>query len=290
MLKDLIPIISQKIEEEIESTKPLSGGSISSAYLINTTKSKYFLKVNSAPNALKMFHEEQRGLNAIESTKTIAVPHVYFVDIHNQNAFIVMDYIESKRPSPSDYTRLGVELAELHKVTLNEFGFSSDNFIGSLPQSNKKHDSWSDFYWNERIYPQLQLALNAGLLSAEEVPNEDQFISLFNSYIDDFKPSLLHGDLWGGNYLISEDGTPFLIDPAVYIGHSMVDIAMSQLFGSFGPEFYNSYHKIIERPKQYNEQIDLYQLYYLLVHLNLFGKGYYSSVSTILSRYFQKSK
>ena len=290
MLKDLIPVISQKIAEEIVSTKPLSGGSISSAYLINSDKSKYFLKVNSAPNALKMFHEEQKGLNAIEATKTIAVPHVYFADILDQNAFILMDFIESKRPSPSDYSRLGIELAKLHMAVFNEFGFTSDNFIGSLPQRNKKHDRWSDFYWNERIYPQLQLALNEGLLSVDEVPTQDQFISLFNSFIDEFKPSLLHGDLWGGNYLISEDGTPFLIDPAVYIGHNMVDIAMSQLFGSFGPEFYDSYHKIIERPKQYNEQIDLYQLYFLLVHLNLFGKGYYSSVSTILSRYFQNSK
>lgn len=290
MLKDLIPVISQKIAEEIVSTKPLSGGSISSAYLINTAKSKYFLKVNSAPNALKMFHEEQKGLNAIEATKTISVPHVYFADILDENAFILMDFIESKRPSPSDYSRLGVELSKLHMAVFNEFGFNSDNFIGSLPQSNKKHDSWSEFYWNERIYPQLQLALNEGLLGAKEVPTEDQFTSLFNSFIDEFKPSLLHGDLWGGNYLISEEGTPFLIDPAVYIGHNMVDIAMSQLFGSFGPEFYDSYHKIIERPKQYNEQIDLYQLYFLLVHLNLFGKGYYSSVSTILSRYFQNSK
>ena len=290
MLKDLIPVISQKIAEEIVSTKPLSGGSISSAYLINTDKSKYFLKVNSAANALKMFHEEQKGLNAIEAIKTIAVPHVYFADILDQNAFILMDFIESKRPSPSDYSRLGIELAKLHMAVFNEFGFTSDNFIGSLPQRNKKHDRWSDFYWNERIYPQLQLALNEGLLSVDEVPTQDQFISLFNSFIDEFKPSLLHGDLWGGNYLISEDGTPFLIDPAVYIGHNMVDIAMSQLFGSFGPEFYDSYHKIIERPKQYNEQIDLYQLYFLLVHLNLFGKGYYSSVSTILSRYFQNSK
>lgn len=286
MITNLIPTISQKIDEEIVSTKPLSGGSISSSYLIITNKSKYFLKVNSASNALNMFHEEQLGLNAIESTKTIAVPHVYFVDILDPFAFILMDYIESKRPSSIDYQRLGIELAELHKVAFEEIGFTSDNFIGSLPQSNKKHESWSNFYWNERIYPQLQLALNAGLLSAEEIPSQEKFTSLFNSIVDEFKPSLLHGDFWGGNYLISEDGTPYLIDPAVYNGHNMVDIAMSQLFGSFGQEFYDSYHKIIERPKHYNEQIDLYQLYYLLVHLNLFGKGYYSSVSTILSRYF----
>jgi fructosamine-3-kinase len=290
MIKNIIPFISDILGEKIESSKPLSGGSISSAYLINTTCSKYFLKVNSAANALKMFHEEQKGLNAIESTNTISVPYVYLVDILDKNAFIMMDYIESKRPNPADYSRLGSELSKLHQISYNEYGFSTDNFIGSLPQSNKKHANWSDFYWSERISPQMHLALKEGLLNVEEVPTEDQFKSLFNSFIDEFKPSLLHGDLWGGNYLISADGAPFLIDPAVYIGHNMVDIAMSQLFGSFGQEFYNSYHEIIERPKYYNEQIDLYQLYYLLVHLNLFGKGYYSSVSTILSRYFQNSK
>ena len=97
---------------------------------------------------------------------------------------------------------------------------------------------------------------------------------------------LLHGDLWGGNYLIATDGAPYLIDPAVYYGHSMVDIAMSRLFGGFGSEFYDAYHQIIPQPVHHDIQIDLYQLYYLLVHLNLFGSGYYSSVSSILKRYF----
>ena len=286
MIKSIIPFISDKLAEEIVSTKPLSGGSISSAYLIKTNRKEYFVKVNSASNAMKMFHEEQMGLNAIESTNTIAVPRVHFTDTYNENSLIVMDYVESKRPTPTDYRRLGLELAKLHKTTFNEFGFDSDNFIGSLPQNNKKHEGWSNFYWNERIAPQLRLALKNGLLSEEEAPTEDKFKGLFNSFVDEVRPSLLHGDLWGGNYLISTDGTPFLIDPAVYYGHNMVDIAMSQLFGSFGIEFYDSYHNVIERPKHYDELIDLYQLYYLLVHLNMFGKGYYSSVSAILNRYF----
>ena len=290
MIKNLIPIISEKLKEEIEFSKPLSGGSISSAYLINTTKSKYFLKVNSASNALKMFHEEQRGLNAIKSTGTIAVPDVHFVDLFDKKAFILMDYIDSKRPDTSDYIRLGTEVANMHQIINSDFGFSTDNFIGNLTQRNKKHTHWSDFYWSERISPQLQIALKEGLLSFKEVPSKEQFSELIVSIASDVKPSLLHGDLWGGNYLISMDGTPYVIDPAVYYGHSMVDVAMSQLFGSFSVEFYNSYHKIIEKPKYYTEQIDLYQLYYLLVHLNLFGKGYYSSVSTILSKYFQNPK
>jgi fructosamine-3-kinase len=96
----------------------------------------------------------------------------------------------------------------------------------------------------------------------------------------------LHGDLWAGNYLISTDGTPYLIDPAAYYGHSLVDIAMSKLFGSFGQSFYDAYHEINPKSENYSQQIELYQLYYLLVHLNLFGSGYYSSVSSVLRKYF----
>lgn len=286
MLGNIIPFISDKLAEEIESTKPLSGGTISSAYLINTTQTQYFLKLNSADNALEMFHAEQYALSEIESTATIAVPRVHLVDTFNDKSLIVMDYVESKRPTPADYYRLGAELAKLHQVSADMFGFSCDNFIGNLPQSNTLNGSWTEFYWSERINPQFQLALENGLLRIDEVPNKEIFTERFESITKDVKPSLLHGDLWGGNYLISTDGTPYLIDPAVYYGHSMVDIAMSKLFGSFGSDFYNSYHEVLDKPENYSEQIDLYQLYFLLVHLNLFGKGYYSSVSAILNRYF----
>lgn len=286
MIEDIIPVISEKLEGEIVSTKPLSGGSISSAYLINTTQAQFFIKINSADSAIEMFHAEQKGLEAIEYTDTIAVPHVHLVGTHNENAYILMDYVESKRPTPSDYGKLGEKLAMLHQIKADKFGFSSDNFIGSLPQSNNTHGNWSEFYWSERISPQFELAMEKELLRSEEIPSIEQFINIFNSVTSNVEPSILHGDLWGGNYLISNEGTPYLIDPAVYYGHYMVDIAMSQLFGSFGSEFYNSYHKIIAKSENYNEQIDLYQLYFLLVHLNMFGKGYYSSVSTILKRYF----
>ncbi|MBK5195129.1 MAG: fructosamine kinase family protein, partial [Proteiniphilum sp.] len=217
---------------------------------------------------------------------TIAVPHVHLVDSFEGTSFLLMEFIESKRADGSDYRRLGAALAQLHQCTQADYGFSADNFIGSLPQSNQAHSKWADFYWTERILPQLQRAVRDGMLSKKEIPAEDKAIPLFNNLFGDVKPSLLHGDLWGGNYLIATDGTPYLIDPALYYGHSMVDISMSRLFGGFGAEFYNAYHEIIPQPVSYTEQIELYQLYYLLVHLNLFGSGYYSSVLSILKRYF----
>ena len=181
----------------------------------------------------------------------------------------------------------GTQLAKLHLNHKAKFGFTSDNFIGSLPQSNKQYSDWANFYWHERIAPQLKLAKQNNLLHASKIISEQTAIAVFEELLGkDVKPTLLHGDLWAGNYLIATDGTPYLIDPATYWGHSMVDIAMSKLFGGFGNEFYTAYHEIIPKTDNYNAQIDLYQLYFLLVHLNLFGRSYYGSVSSILKHYF----
>lgn len=278
--------ITAQLNEKIIATRSLSGGDISSAYLLQTTTKNYFLKVNDKPFALEMFRAEQQGLQAIEETQTIAVPHVHLVDSVDGKSFLLMDFVESKRPDSSDYERLGRQLAELHQCTQTDFGFSGDNFIGSLPQRNQPHTDWAEFYWFERILPQLQMALAKQLLRKNETPSKEKAIAVFNNIFGNVMPSLIHGDLWSGNFLIAVKGTPYLIDPATYFGHSMVDIAMSKLFGGFGTSFYNAYHEIIPKSENYSQQIELYQLYYLLVHLNLFGSGYYSSVSSILKKYF----
>lgn len=285
-LAHILPYITSCLGERVMNARPVSGGDISSAYRVNTETGQYFLKVNSASFALEMFYSEREGLQAIEESKTIAVPHVHLAGSINGQAFLLMDLVESKRPNLSDYQHLGRKLAELHQCSQADFGFSSDNFIGSLPQQNNPHPDWAEFYWFERILPQLQLALRDGLIQRNMIPEEERAITLFREISGDIRPALLHGDLWGGNYLIAADGTPFLIDPAVYYGHSMVDIAMSRLFGGFGAGFYDAYHEIIPKSPYYDIQIELYQLYYLLVHLNLFGSSYYSSVASILKRYF----
>lgn len=285
-MKGLVGYISDKIHSPVTSYNSVSGGDISSTYLLQTETERYFLKVNSKPFALQMFHAEQKGLQAIEDTKTIAVPHVNLVDSLEEKSFLLMDFVESKRPDSSDYYRLGKQLAKLHQTTQTNFGFPNDNFIGSLPQSNTPHEKWAAFYWYERIFPQLKMALDNQLLRENEIPSEEKAVEVFNHVYGNVTPSLLHGDLWGGNYLIAANGTPYLIDPATYYGHSMVDMAMSKLFGGFGQSFYDAYHEIVPKTESYDAQIDLYQLYYLLVHLNLFGHGYYSSVISILKRYF----
>ena len=283
---EVIAFIESNLQESILDIQPVSGGDISSAYRLTTENRTFFLKSNSGLEAYKMFEAEKLGLEAIASTKTVKTPKVYFCYQFDGLSVILMEHIRTKPASSSDMELLGQQLAQLHQSTASHFGLTTNNFIGSLPQSNALHESWNNFYIEERLKPQLKLARRAGLLNEDEIPEDSRVYESCDMLFKDVKPSLLHGDLWSGNYLISENGKPNLIDPAVYYGHSEVDIAMSKLFGGFAEPFYRSYHEVIPKTKGFDARIDLYQLYYLLVHLNLFGRSYYGSVKRILSTYF----
>lgn len=278
--------LSNLIGSKVEHVQSVSGSDISSAYLIETSKEKCFLKVNSNSTALEMFLSEAKALKTIANTSTIATPKVIVCDSFDEKHFLLLEYIEAKSPNSNDLKLFGNQLTQLHQVTSDEFGFDSNNFIGSLNQSNKKHYNWNVFYIEERLFPQFQLAKSKGLLNEKEIPNKDKLKEICFPFFNNVKPSLLHGDLWSGNYLISTSGKPYLIDPALYFGHNEVDIAMSKLFGGFGQSFYKSYHNNLPKDALTEDRFQLYQLYYLLVHLNLFGSSYYSSVKQILRNYF----
>ncbi len=285
-MKALVDYLSNLIGEKISDYKPISGGDISRAFLLRTSKTQYFLKVNSGDNAHTMFLREMSGLKVISKTNTIKTPKVFKCGIFKDLSFLLMEYIERKSPSNKDFELLGNQLALLHNVTKNEFGFEEDNFIGSLPQSNQKHNSWINFYLEERVIPQIQFALSNNLLSSKDVPSKQSMNKVCKEFFKDINPSFLHGDLWSGNFLIASDGTPYLIDPAVYYGHHEVDIAMSKLFGGFGMPFYKAYQEHFQFDSLTDGRIELYHLYYLLVHLNLFGSSYVGSVNRILFKYF----
>lgn len=230
---------------------------------------------------------EKTGLEAISQTNTIKVPKVLFCGQYESMAYLIMEFVESKRPSQSEMESLGNQLAALHKTQVqNYFGWQQDNFIGNLPQSNKSHPSWISFYTHERLLPQLKSARDFGYLDFEEMPSEENLLKTCQSLFPEINPSLLHGDLWSGNYLISKSGKPYLIDPAVYFGHYEVDLAMTRLFGGFDMAFYHAHAEYFSKVPQQNERDDIYQLYYLLVHLNLFGRSYYDPVKKLLKRYF----
>jgi len=284
--QEFINHLSNLLESKTENIQSVSGGDISSAYVIKTSSENFFLKVNSNVTALDMFLSEEKALKTIANTNTIAAPKVIACNSFDNNSFLLMEFIEAKSPNSKDLELFGNQLAQLHKITNNEFGFDSNNFIGSLNQSNKQHNNWNDFYTEERLIPQFELAKSKGLLNIEEIPNKKLLKERCLRYFKNITPSLLHGDLWSGNYLISTSGRPYLIDPALYFGHNEVDIAMSKLFGGFGQAFYELYHSIIPKDEFTDDRIQLYQLYYLLVHLNLFGSSYYSSVKQIMNNYF----
>ncbi|RSK39315.1 fructosamine kinase family protein [Mangrovimonas spongiae] len=278
--------IENSLSAKIKSMTSVSGGDISSAFKIITSDQSYFLKTNTASNTLNMFQTEAEALKTIAHTNTIATPKVLDYSKFENISYLLLEFIESKSPSSKDFKTLGKQLATLHQKTNSYFGLQKDNFIGSLKQPNKPTNSWNTFYVNKRLLPQLQLAQKNGLISKNECPPINIMLENFHPLFQNIKPSLLHGDLWGGNYLISKNGTPFLIDPAIYFGHSEVDIAMTKLFGGFSENFYNAYHDSIPTDEFTSNRIEIYQLYYLLIHLNLFGRSYYNSVITILKKYF----
>lgn len=233
-----------------------------------------------------MYDVEKQGLEAIAETKTIGIPKVLGCASLNNTAFLVLDFIEGKSPNDNDFETLGNALGLLHQHSSDSFGWATDNFIGSLPQSNKRHSDWVSFYTKERLWHQLTLAKENKLLSKSEIPDLQNILKVCHPFFEDVNPALLHGDLWSGNYIIDSNGFPYLIDPAPYFGHREVDIAMTRLFGGFASSFYLAYNQHFETNKFEKEKSDIYQLYYLLVHLNLFGRSYYDSVKTIIRRYF----
>ncbi len=287
MEKYLIDHIGFRLGAPIKAASRLSGGDISQAFLLETGSGRFFCKVNQDSSAHAFFVAEKEGLEAISKTNTIAVPQVLLCEESDFGAFMLMEYIEPGDATSMDMALFGRQLGALHLAYgAGSYGWNTDNFIGSLPQSNQKYTDWNVFYSKERLLPQFMLAKDRMLLRSPEIPSETALLKTCQNLFPETKPSLLHGDLWSGNYLISKNGTPYLIDPAVYFGHHEVDIAMTRLFGGFGPDFYGAYAERFPEVGGESARTDLYQLYYLLVHLNLFGKSYYSSVSSILKKYF----
>ena len=237
-------LIEEKLNQKVKSFTPLSGGCISSAYKIKSTEgSDYFLKFN--PSACNdMFVKEANGLNELAKANTLRVPKVLSFSEDN----ILLEYIPTGNKNKNFFEEFGRDFAEMHKFTSEEFGFYEDNYIGSnlqknIPNKNEK-TNWINFYFNKRILYQVQLAEKLGNLTSEL----RKLVSRLEGKIEevlgdsDEKPSLLHGDLWGGNYMVDESGSAVLIDPAVYYGHREADLGMTQLFGGFSPEFYKSYN------------------------------------------------
>lgn len=275
-----------QIPSEIQAVSPISGGDINAAYRLELPETNLFVKSNSATRFPGMFVAEQRGLDLLRANTALRVPETHFVCEFEGNAFLVMEFVQQGAPSADMSGHFGAELAKLHRSTQEEFGLDHNNYIGSLPQSNTFHKTWVDFFINERLEPQLQLARKAGYYSTKLESSYNAILKRLPDIFPTEPPALLHGDLWGGNYITGPDGNVCFIDPAVYYGHREMDIGMSRLFGGFSTEFYRAYNEEYSLEPGWQDRIDIANLYPLLVHVNLFsGGGYLSQVERILSRF-----
>jgi protein-ribulosamine 3-kinase len=282
---ELTGFLETNLSIKIISAMPVSGGSINAVYCLRTTKGKYLLKLNNRDKFPGMFKCEAEGLRAIAKTNTIAVPGIVLQDDVDDKCFLLLEWIETRRPTAKASALLGQQLARMHQATAGSFGFDSDNYMGSLKQSNKKNGSWSEFFIQDRLMPMVKTGIDKELLNRTDTANFEQLYKKLPELFSEEPSSLIHGDLWSGNYLISEDEKPYLIDPAVSYGHREFDIAMTTLFGGFSNEFYAAYNEAFPLEKGWQQRMDLWNLYPLLVHLNLFGMGYLGQVRDCLNEY-----
>ncbi len=270
----------------------LGGGCINSAYRIGDGRQNWFVKLNSA-HKLEMFEAERDGLNELAAARAIRVPRPLATGIAEGQAFIVMEALELG--GSGSQAQLGQELAQLHRCQGERFGWYRDNTIGSTHQPNRQHDDWIEFWREERLGAQLEMAKGNGasrrLLSDGERLLAD-LPGLFEGH--DPAPSLLHGDLWSGNYaFMSRDGrytgtpgdsVPVIFDPAVYYGDREADLAMTELFGGFRGEFYDAYEEAWPLDPGYKVRKGLYNLYHIINHFNMFGGGYGSQAEGVAGR------
>jgi protein-ribulosamine 3-kinase len=279
--------IEQKLGNKIKSFSSLSGGCISNAYRITTEGNKqYFLKYNPSISN-DMFKKEANGLRELAKPNIIRIPDVLDVD----KDYILLEFISSGSKKKNFFEDFGRSFAEMHKYTADEYGFYEDNYIGSNTQINiadeKEKHSWVSFYLNKRILFQLKLAEKLGNATSELRNGISKLEEKIEEIIGDSEenPSVLHGDLWNGNFMVDENGKAVLIDPAVYYGHREADLGMTKLFGGFSSEFYNSYNETYPLKDGYDYRESIYKLYHVLNHLNLFGGGYYSQAISLIKFY-----
>jgi fructosamine-3-kinase len=252
----------------------LSGGDCSNALRLADGHRRYFVKWGAA-SQLPAFEAEADALDAMAATRSVRVPEAICSGADGGHAWLVTRYIAFTPAAPATAARLGEELAGLHRASADAFGWHRDNVIGRTPQLNDWHPLWPVFFARRRLAPQLQWAhdngadptlLERGRRLLEKMP------AFFSTYQP--SPALLHGDLWGGNWAADERGAPVLFDPATYYGDRETDLAMSELFGGFGPDFYAAYRACWPLDTGYATRKSLYNLYHLLNHFNLFGGGY----------------
>lgn len=260
------------------------GGCINDSFRWETASGPQFVKI--APSAsYAMLEAEAAGLDELAQAGAVRVPAVRGLGATAAQAFLALEWIDFGSPSAASESRLGEQLAWQHRVSAHAFGWRRDNTIGSTEQPNAWGDDWMVFFRERRLRPQLELAARDG----HDGPLRERgalLLELMGAYFGSYRPvpSLLHGDLWGGNWSADASGQPVLFDPAVYFGDREADLAMTRLFGGFGNAFYTAYHSAWPLDQAAGARRTLYNLYHVLNHLHLFGGGYQAQAQSMIDR------
>ena len=287
LVEPIEKLLTKHVQQQglITQTNSVAGGSINEACRLQYEGVSYFVKWNKASAFPGMFQDERDGLDELRHAKSIEIPEVIGTGESGSTAFILMEYVEPSRPTAGFWESFGRGLAKLHQTSQPKFGYHRSNYIGSLRQSNQLHDDWVSFFRDERLAPQLKTAEQKGLVSIGLMKKFDKLLHRLESLLPAESPSLLHGDLWSGNFLCSNNQQAVLIDPSVYYGFREMDLAMTMLFGGFDAAFYHAYHEAFPLEKNWKSRTDLCNLYPLLVHVNLFGSGYVHQLDHAVSKY-----
>ncbi len=264
--------------------EPVGGGCINEAFRLRGGAQSFLVKLNRA-DRLPMFEAEAAGLEAIRRSGTLRAPRPVASGVQGASAWLVLEFIDLARPRAAAATALGRGLAALHRTQAPSFGWERDNTIGATPQPNAWTADWVEFLRRHRLGFQLELAQKNGL-AAQVVVRGRRLLDGLPAFFHDYRPgpSLLHGDLWGGNWAADREGRPVIFDPAVYFGDREADLAMTELFGRFDEAFYRAYREAWPPDPGYRVRRDLYNVYHLLNHYNLFGAGYAAQVDGVIAR------
>lgn len=272
----LAAALSRALGTEIAagSERSVGGGSINSCVRFESAMGPLFVKHGDAPS-LGMFQAEADGLAELAKARAVRVPEVRAVGEQDGIAFLALEWVDLRSGLPASEKKLGELLAAQHRVTRGKFGWHRDNTIGSTPQSNREAADWVEFLREQRLRPQLTLAKSNGA-GKDLIDSGERLCERLDHFFADYRPapSLLHGDLWGGNWGSDASGQPVLFDPAVYFGDREADLAMTRLFGGFGASFYSAYQDAWPLEAGATARVTLYNLYHVLNHFNLFGGSY----------------